>query len=169
VNRILPFWAKYAALALLAVALYAFGRLDGTRIEGAKHADYVAQQASRTVRIMQAQQKVSTDVQIHYVERIKVIKEKGDVVIKEVPVYVTDADDAGCNVSVGFVRTHRAATTGEPAGPAADSDREASGIALSAVAEVDAENARNHRACIAQVEGWQEFYQKLQNMTANIP
>jgi hypothetical protein len=164
---VLPSWAKWAALAVLALALYGFGRMDGARIEGAKHAEYVAQQAAQAVRIIRAQEKVVVQTEIRYRDRIKVIKEKGDVIVKQVPIYVTSDDDAGCRVSVGFVRAHRAATTGEPAGAADDSDREASGVALSTVAETDAENARNHRACIVRVEGWQEYYRDLKEASAN--
>lgn len=167
-NMLLPAWAKYLAIAAAALALYAFGRLDGARIEGAKHADYVAQQAGRAVRIIQAQQKVSTDVQIHYVERIKVIKEKGDVVIKEVPVYITAETDRRFPVPGGFVRVHDAAARGEPAGTPADSDGEASAVTASAAAETIAANYADCRRYAEQVTGWQEFYQRL-SQTANIP
>lgn len=43
---LLPAWVKWVALTALALALYAFGRLDGARIEGAKHAEYVAEQSA---------------------------------------------------------------------------------------------------------------------------
>jgi hypothetical protein len=164
-NFILPAWAKYAALALIALALYGMGRMDGSRIEGAKHLAYVAKQATATVRIARAQEKVVVQTEIKYRDRIRIIKEKGETIVKEVPVFVTAADDAAVTVPIGFVRIHRAATTGEPAGAPVDSDREASGIALSTVAEVDAYNGKNHRTCIAQVEGWQEFYSNLQTAT----
>lgn len=164
-SLILPPWVKYAALALVALALYGMGRMDGVRIEGAKHLAYVAKQATAAVRIAKAQEKVVVQTEVKYRDRIQVVREKGETIVKEIPVFVTAADDAAVSVPAGFVRIHRAATTGEPAGAAVDSDREASGVALSAVAEVDAYNAKNHRSCIAQVEGWQEFYEKLQTAT----
>ena len=40
---VLPGWAKWAAIALAALALYTFGRFDGTRIEAAKRHELIAQ------------------------------------------------------------------------------------------------------------------------------
>jgi hypothetical protein len=71
--------------------------------------------------------------------------------------YTADADRR-YPVPVGFVRVHRAATTGTAAASAGDLDGEASDIALSAVAEVDAQNYTECRKWQAQVIGWQEYY-----------
>ncbi|WEF35770.1 hypothetical protein [Pseudoduganella chitinolytica] len=83
---------------------------------------------------------------------------KGDEIEKLVPVYVTRADDDRYGVNAGFVRSYNAAWAGEPAGPAAESDRDAAGIPLSEVAEVDAHNATACRA-------WRELASDSVNIT----
>lgn len=166
---ILPSWAKYFALAIMALALYALGRFDGERIKGTEHLEYVAKQATEALRIAKAQEKVVVQTEVKYRDRIQKIYIKGDVIEKEVPVYVTQADNDRCTVNAGFVRSHDAAWTGEPAGPAADSDREPVGISLAEVAETEAFNAKTCLAWRELAIGLREFYQKLQQATNTPP
>ncbi|KAG0008854.1 hypothetical protein BGZ81_003848, partial [Podila clonocystis] len=91
-------------------------------------------------QLTQAQYKLATRVEIQYRDRIKIIKEKGDTIIKEIPAYVTQADTTHFGVNVGFVRHYNAAFTGEPARPAAKSDREPANISLVEIAEANAFN-----------------------------
>jgi len=77
-----------------------------------------------------------------------------------------EAYEERCSVSAGFVRVHDAAWSGEPAGAAANSDRDSSGVSLADVAEVSAENARICRTWREQALGWREFYRGLQKATA---
>lgn len=161
---VLPGWAKWAALAVLALALYAFGRIDGTRIEGAAHSDYVANQALQAVKVIKAQQVIVTETEIEYRDRIKTIYVKGDVIEKKVPVYVTQTDNDRCNINVGFVRVQNAAWTGSTPGSPADSDREPAGIPLAEVAETDAFNATACRAWREQAIGLRAFYERLKTI-----
>ncbi len=48
-----------------------------------------------------------------HVNRIRVVREKGETIIKEVPVYVPVQADAACTINRGFVRLHDAAAAGE--------------------------------------------------------
>lgn len=168
-NSLLPRWMTYAALAALGLALYVLGRIDGARIEGAAHLDYVARQAGQALRIVKAQEKVVVQTEIRYRDRIKTIYVKGDVIEKEVPVYVTQADNDRCTVNAGFVRSHDAAWSGEPAGPAADPDREPAAISLADVGEVNAFNAKACRAWREQALGLREFYKRMQQATNHPP
>lgn len=164
-NFVLPTWMKWAALALLALSLYVLGRMDGARIEGAHHLDYVARQAGETVRIARAQEKVVVRTEIKYRDRIKIVKEKGDVIVKEVPVYISTETDRRFPLPVGFVRVHDAATTGESPGAPRDSDGEASAVTASAAAKTIAVNYTEYRKLVEQVEGWQEYYRDLKAAT----
>lgn len=171
-SMILPPWVRWLALVAVALALYGIGRIDGARIEGARHLDYLAKQAAATVKVARAQERVVVRTEVEYRERIRIIREKGDVVIKEVPVYITAETDQRFPVPGGFVRVHDAAATGAPAGPARDSDGEAAAITSSAAAETIAINYAACRRYSEQVTGWQEFYQRLQdatNTTADAP
>ncbi|KUJ04962.1 hypothetical protein AR275_20295 [Stenotrophomonas maltophilia] len=105
----------------------------------------------------------TTRVVTEYVDRVQVVRERGDTITKEVPVYVTPTADAACAVPVGFVHIHNAAASGDPAaGPAGDPDAPATGVALSAVAETVAGNYTTCHATAAQVVALQDLARRLQ-------
>jgi len=164
-SSILPGWARWLALLLAAAHVFTFGQMRGERIAGQRHLDYVSKQAEQSVRIARAQSKVVIQTEVEYRDRIKTIYVKGDVIEKEVPVYVTQADNHRCAVNAGFVRSYDAAWSGEPAGSPADSDRESAGISLADVAAADAFNAK---ACLSwreQALGLRKFYWDLKRST----
>ena len=99
------------------------------------------------MRERQAQATVKVVTQ--YVDRVRVVREKGDTIIKEVPVYVPVQADAACTINRGFVRLHDAAAAGELPEPARDADAAAAGIALSAVAGTV---ATNYQTCHENAE-----------------
>ncbi|WP_156398054.1 hypothetical protein [Duganella sp. Root336D2] len=148
-----------------ASALLALGEIDGQRRAGQDHIDYVSAQAQRTVAIAKAQTKVVVQTEIKYRDRIKTIYLKGEVIEKQVPVYVTAVDNAECRINAGFVRSYNAAWSGEPAGTAASTDREPAGVPLAEVAEADAFNATACIAWRAKAIGLQEFYEEQRAIT----
>jgi hypothetical protein len=162
---VLPWWARWLCVAAAGAALYALGMLNGERVAGQVHIDYLAAQAGRTVAIVKAQEKVVVQTEIKYRDRIKTVYVKGEEIEKLVPVYVTPADDDRFGVNTGFVRSYNAAWAGEPAGGAVDADREPAGIPLSEVAEADAHNATACRAWREQALGWRQFYGNLKAVT----
>jgi hypothetical protein len=164
-NAVLPCWARW--LALLSI-LAVFGTIcynKGKQAEGEKHLAYVEKQARQTDKIVKAQQVIVTQTQIKYVDRINTIYVKGEEVEKQVPIYITEVDNARFVVNAGFVRLYDAAWTGEAAGPAADSDREPAGVSLAQVAEVDIFNATSCRAWREIALGLREHYTRLQAVT----
>lgn len=48
------------------------------------------------------QAEVTTKVVTQYIDRVQTIKVKGDTIIKEVPTYVTEVDNARCPIPVSF-------------------------------------------------------------------
>ncbi|HEJ2438996.1 TPA: hypothetical protein SLZ45_000437 [Burkholderia multivorans] len=84
-----------------------------------------------------------------YVDRVQVVREKGDTIVKEVPVYVDREADRACVVPVGFVRVHDAAAANVPVGDPGSADAAPSGVALSAVA---ATVAGNYTTCHENAE-----------------
>ncbi|CAJ0743849.1 Signal peptide protein [Ralstonia mannitolilytica] len=92
-----------------------------------------------------------------YVDRERIIRVKGDTVIKEVPRYVTVQADAACVVPRGFVRLHDAAAAGAVPDPdTGDADAAASGVALSAVAATVAANYTDSHANSEQLSALQQ-------------
>lgn len=162
---VLPSWSRWMIAAALGVLLYLLGLLHGERLAGQRHVDYITAQAAHTSSIAQAQVRVVMKTEIQYRDRIQKVYIKGEEVEKLVPVYVTSDDDDRFGVNAGFVRSYNAAWAGEPAGPADESDRDAAGIPLSTVAEVDAHNATACRAWRELAIGLREHYEELKAVT----
>lgn len=164
-NAVLPCWARWLALLLI---LAVFGTIcynKGKQAEGEKHLAYVEKQARQTDKIVKAQQVIVTQTQIKYIDRINTIYVKGEEVEKQVPIYITQADNVRFAVNAGFVRLYDAAWSGEAPGPATDSDREPAGVSLAQIAEVDVFNATSCRAWREIALGQREHYTDLQSVT----
>lgn len=144
--------------ALAAAALGAWGGW-WVRAKIAEH-DLVAALAGQLAR-QEVRYKIAHRVETKVIERVRIVRERGKAIVKEVPVYVTVESDERCTVPRGFVRVHDAAASGEAPGAPARSDGEAAGVALSRVADTVAENYTECRVWREQVIGWQEFYRKL--------
>lgn len=162
----LPSWAPWAAGALALIAAlagsYGMGRVHEARIGAAALLEYKEKAAIQTVRIVEKQAEVKTVVQVKYVDRIKKIYVQGERIETLVPQYITREDAARFAVNTGFVRVLDAGWTGDPPGPAHDSDREPSAIPIDGIAVVQAENATSCRAWREQVYGWRDFYARQQ-------
>lgn len=161
----IPAWAwRWIAMAAMVASFGGFCWFKGNEHGTQKLIDYQTAQAVETVRLAAARVQVVHEVEIQYQDRIKVIYKKGETIEKEVKVYVTKADDAGCNIPLGFVRMYNSAWSGTIAGPPLESDRGSSGVPLSTVAEIDTHNATSCLAYKAQRDGLIEYYRKLQRV-----
>ncbi|WKZ83939.1 hypothetical protein N5B55_09070 [Ralstonia pickettii] len=123
--------ASVASLAWWATARY------HAAVQRADQAETTA--ASLRKQLDNAQRATVTVTQ--YVDRERVIRVKGDTIIKEVPRYVPAQADAACVVPRGFVRLHDAAAAGTVPNPdTGNADAAPSGVALSTVAGTVAAN-----------------------------
>ncbi|MBU9490289.1 hypothetical protein [Burkholderia multivorans] len=125
------------AIALAAAVVIAIQH--ALLVSASQHADDLA----RDVRERTAERDAARrDVKIvtQYVDRVRVVREKGHTIIKEVPVYVDREADRACVVPLGFVRVHDAAAANVPVGHPGSTDAAAAGVALSAVAATVADN-----------------------------
>lgn len=157
-NFVLPPWAKWVAAGALVLSAYGLGMLQEARRGADAMVDYIAEQAAKSKVIVQAQVKTVTKTEIVYRDRIQKIYDEGKTIEARIPDYIKPADDQLFAVPVGFLRVIDAAWAGTVDGPAQDSDRRPSGLALSAVAAVEAGNATSCRAWRKQALGWREFY-----------
>ncbi len=130
---------------------------------------YKAQLAMAHAQLAEAQAKIVIQTEIQYRERIKIVKEKGDTIIKEVPIYVTQADTNHFGINVGFVRHYNAAFANEPAGAVAKSDRESTRVSLAELAETNAFNANACWQWREQALGLRAFYRQLQHTHKAMP
>ena len=154
--------AKWGVIALLIAAFGGWAWFKGNEHGTQKLNNYIAKQAIESVRISAAREKIVTVTEIKYRDKVKTVYAKGETIVKEVPIHVTQADDAGCVVPVGFVREFNAAWSNAPAGPAAESDRGPSGVPLSEVASTEAANATSCLVYKTQRDGLIDFYRKQQ-------
>jgi len=146
---LIPWPYRLLALAALAVALIGFGWVTGAGHVQAQWDAAVQQQSQQTAAIRERQAQATAKVVTEYVDRVRIVREKGDTIIKEVPVYVPVQADAACTINRGFVRLHDAAAAGELPEPAGGADAPAAGLALSAVAETV---TANYQTCHENAE-----------------
>lgn len=132
--NLIPWPYRWLALVLLAAALIGFGWIKGAGHVQAQWDATVQKQTLQAAAVRERQAQATVKVVTQYVDRVRVVREKGDTIIKEVPVYVPVQADAACTINRGFVRLHDAAAAGELPESARDADAVAAGIALSAVA-----------------------------------
>lgn len=101
--------------------------------------------------------KASEHIVTRYVDRVRIVHERGATLTKEIPVYVTAQADAACPVSVGFVRVHDAAASNDLPDPAGVTDAQPSGLALSTVAGTVVDNYATCHAAIEQLNALQAW------------
>lgn len=135
----MKYWKPLAAALLLAV-IYGAGWFEGAahvqaKWDAERQAEAIA--ASETGR---HQAEATIKVVTEYVDKIKVVRERGATIIKEVPVYVTAQADADCLINAGFVRLHDAAAGNAISLSPGPADATPSGVALSTVAGTVADN-----------------------------
>lgn len=142
----------YGLLAVVVIAglVYALGWLGGAGHELDRAKQLEAKQLRQAFEQGQALGTVRDRVVTEYVDRVQVIEKTGRTIIKEVPVYVSEAADRACTVPAGFVRLHDAAAANvPPSGSAGPADERAAPVALSAVA---ATVTGNYTDCHANAE-----------------
>lgn len=146
---LVPWPYRLLIVAVLAAALVGVGWVKGASHVQAEWDAEVVKQSLTTARVEKAQAQATVQVVTEYVDRVKIVRQAGETIIKEVPVYVPAQADAACVVPRGFVRLHDAAAQGVVPEPAGNSDASPAGVALSAVAGTVAEN---YTACRANAE-----------------
>lgn len=153
--RILTGWQGYAALGLVC---FLAGAGSTWRImtwrEDAKEKD----QAIATVRFVEHQANINTDLGAIYVPQFVFIQTETTRRISEIPQHVTPEIDRTYPVPLGFVRVFNDATHGPIPGPAAGSDADPSGVPLSDVAQSHTQDQGTLDLCRKQIALWWDWY-----------
>ena len=143
--------------AALLGALWLYHVVTQQRVALAEARADAATAAQRDLAGQLAAAQASEHIVTRYVDRVRVVHERGGTLTKEIPVYVTAQADAACAVSVGFVRVHDAAAANDLPGPAGITDAQPSGLTLSAVAGTVVDNYVTCHAAIEQVKALQAW------------
>jgi hypothetical protein len=162
---VIPWPYRLLALAALGLALVGFGWVKGAGHVQAQWDATVQQQALQATAVREEQAQATVEVITEYVDRVRVVREKGDTIIKEVPVYVPVQADAACTINRGFVRLHDAAAAGALPEPARDADAAAADIALSAVAGTVATNYQTCHETAEQLRALQTWVKEMASTT----
>lgn len=101
---IVPWYYRALALVLLVASLIGFGWVKGANHVQDKWDAQKQEIIIKTITIQAEQAKATVKTIIKYVDRVKVIHEKGKTIYEQVPVYITPEADAACVVPVGFIR-----------------------------------------------------------------
>ena len=111
-------------------------------------------------------EQVNTKILTKYIDRIQVIKEKGNVIIKEVPKYITKESDAKCDIPNSFVMLHDAAAKNELPDPTRSLNEGTSTIKLSTTTETIIGNygiSNQNSEQLKALQEWIRAQQKIYN------
>ena len=158
---VIPWPYRLLALAALGLTLVGFGWVKGAGHVQAQWDGTVQQQALQATAVREEQAQATVEVITEYVDRVRVVREKGDTIIKEVPVYVPVQADAACTINRGFVRLHDAAAAGALPEPARDADAAAADVALSTVAATVATNYETCHETAEQLRALQTWVREM--------
>ncbi len=100
---------------------------------------------------------VSALVEIKYVDRIKVVKEKGEKIVQLVPQYITPTDNDSCVISGGFVSLYDAAIENKLPSDTEEIDNRTTAVSLSQVASNAAINFSICHQYKEQADGLKEW------------
>ena len=162
---VIPWPYRLLALIALAVALLGVGWVKGAAHVQAQWDAAVQKQTLQAAAVRERQAQVTVKVVTQYVDRVRIVRETGETIIKEVPVYVPVQADAACTINRGFVRLHDAAAAGDLPEPARDADAAAAGIALSAVAGTLAANYQTCHENAEQLRALQAWVSEMASTT----
>ena len=109
---LVPWPYRLLALALLAAACLCFGWVKGAGHVQSEWDEATRKQVMRVAAVKVKQAEATVQVVTKYVDRVQIVRQKGEDIIKEVTVYVTPKTDSGCIVPIGLVRLRNDAAAG---------------------------------------------------------
>lgn len=145
--------AQVGSVIVLAFGLYLEGGLSNEDKWQAK----VKEMEAEIAKVEKAGAEASVKVVTKYVDRVQIVKEKGDALVQKVPEYISKDSDAKCVVPNGFVVLHDAAAKGEVPDSTRDVNEAASGVALSTVGKTVTENYTTCHQNVEQLKALQEW------------
>lgn len=159
-SKVLTPLVRVLAVAMMVGGVYLYGGYGVNKY----WLDQVKKQKEEIARIEKESQQVTEKVVIQYKEKIKVVKEKGDVIIKKVPEYVTKESDNNCTIPKSFVVLHDMAAKNEVPDSTRAVDETASGAKLSDVARTVTLNYNNYHQLAEQLKALQDWVKQQEKI-----
>lgn len=160
---ILKYGAKYLLPILIIVGiLWKAYSLGGDHVRAQWEQELAKQETAHALEIARLAE-IGQKVEIEYVYRDKIIKEKGDVIIETVKEYITVQDDSMCDIGPGFVELHDAAAQDRVPNPETphEFNEGTSNPKLSEVGEVVVTNYIQCNRTAEQLRALQNWAQKI--------
>ena len=153
--KALPSWVMWLALGALVAAAAGWGWVKGA---ASVQQDWNTERAVQTIAVLRTQVKqaeVTERIVTQYVDRVRVVRETADAIIREVPVYVPQSCDADGRLPAGWRVLHDAAASGGAADPAGAAD--AQPVAPDTAAATVARNYGTCRETAEQLTALQQW------------
>jgi hypothetical protein len=164
INQYLPFVNQYATVVRLAsIAMLVLGAWSmGSQTERDKYALELEKQKVHIAELEKKASEKTVEVVTKYVETVKVVKEKGDVIREKVPVYITKEDDARCVIPNGFVIVHNSAVQNRVPEGTGNPNEGTSGVELSEATKVIVDNYNKYHEVVEQLRALQKWVREME-------
>lgn len=166
VLKFVPFVSTYrlpiqvGAIVLLVFGVFMEGGVSNQERWEAKVAEAKLEMAKKEAESAEASVKVVTK----YIDRVTVVKENGDAIIREVPKFISAKSDSMCVVPNGFVLLHDSASRNEIPDASGSTNEGASEVKLSGIAATVAENYTTYYQVSEQLKALQEWVRVQQSI-----
>ena len=166
VLKFIPFISTYqlpiqvASIVILVFGVYMEGGIATQEKWEARVADVKLEMAKKETASAEATVQVVTK----YINKVQIVKEKGNEIIKQVPVYITKDADTKCDVPTGFVMLHDSASRNEVPDPTRKVDGTTSSVKISGVAETVVDNYTTYHQVAEQLRSLQEWIKEQQKI-----
>ena len=166
VLKFIPFISTYrlpiqvTSIVILVFGVYMEGGIATQEKWEAKVAEVKLEMAKKET----ASAEVTTKVVTKYINKVQIVKEKGNEIIKQVPVYITKDADTKCDVPTGFVMLHDSASRNEVPDSARKIDGTTSNVKISGVAETVVDNYTTYHQVAEQLRSLQEWIKEQQKI-----
>lgn len=166
VFKFIPFVSIYrlpiqvVSIAVLVFGVYMEGGISNQEKWEAKVAETKLEMSKKET----ASAETTTKVVTKYINKVQIVKEKGDEIIKQVPVYISKDADAKCDVPTGFVMLHDSASRNEVPDSTRKIDGTTSSVKISGVAETVIDNYTTYYQVAEQLRSLQEWIKEQQKI-----
>jgi hypothetical protein len=166
VLKFVPFISTYqlpiqvASIAVLVFGVYMEGGIATQEKWEARVAEVKLEMSKKET----ASAETTTKVVTKYINKVQIVKEKGNEIIKQVPVYITKDADAKCDVPTGFVMLHDSASRNEVPDSTRKVDGTTSTVKISEVAETVIDNYTTYYQVAEQLRSLQEWIKEQQKI-----
>lgn len=159
-SKIMTPLVRVLSVALMVGGVYLYGGYGVNKY----WLDQVKKQKEEIARIEKESQKVTEKIVVEYKEKVKVVKEKGDVIIQKVPEYITKESDTKCVIPNSFVVLHDSAAKNEVPDSTKGVDEGASAVKLSDVARTVTINYNNYHQLTEQLKALQDWVKQQEKV-----